>query len=57
MPYDEDSHGGLHDSLYLRDPNGVQIEITWWNRRFDADDARRGLAILGRWTGDAKPAP
>ncbi len=56
VPFEEDDHGGLHESLYFRDPNGVQIEITWWNRRYGADDARRGRAILGRWTGDAKPA-
>jgi len=57
VPFEEDAHGGLHDSIYFRDPNGVQIEITWWNRRFDASDAQRGLALLTRWCGDAKLAP
>ena len=57
VPFEEDAHGGRHDSIYFRDPNGVQIEITWWNRRFDAGDAQRGLALLGRWCGDAKLAP
>lgn len=41
IAFEEDAHGGLHDSLYLRDPNGVQIEITWWQRRYDVEDARR----------------
>lgn len=50
VPFVGEDHGGLHASLYFTDPNGVQLELTHWARRYGEEDAARAPEVLRRWT-------
>jgi catechol 2,3-dioxygenase-like lactoylglutathione lyase family enzyme len=43
-------HDGVWESLYLFDPNGIRLELTYQTRPLDDADARAGAETLRKWT-------
>jgi catechol-2,3-dioxygenase len=43
-------HDGVWESLYLFDPNGIRLELTFQTRPLDDADARAGAETLRKWT-------
>lgn len=42
-------HDGMWQSLYLFDPNGVRLELTYQARPLTEDDAVKGRALIQAW--------
>ncbi|MBO4208531.1 VOC family protein [Micromonospora echinofusca] len=53
VPVDgEIDHDGLFYSIYVKDPNGLRIELTYLTRTLGPDDHKEGLAELRSWVSD-----
>lgn len=42
-------HDGVWESLYIFDPNGVRIELTWQTRELTDADTKEGVEALREW--------
>ncbi|UNK47117.1 VOC family protein [Arthrobacter sulfonylureivorans] len=48
----EVDHDGLFYSLYLFDPNGQRVEITYQTRQLNDEDRRQGFETMEAWVAD-----
>ncbi|GAT20733.1 hypothetical protein RIB2604_00802060 [Aspergillus luchuensis] len=48
----EIDHDGLWYSIYVIDPNGQMVELTWQSRAFNEKDVEEGLEIMRQWRED-----
>ncbi|KAL1867775.1 hypothetical protein Plec18167_008521 [Paecilomyces lecythidis] len=48
----EIDHDGLWYSIYVTDPNGQIVELTWQSREFNENDAKEGLKVMRQWKED-----
>lgn len=48
----EIDHEGVWLSIYITDPSGLIIELTYQSHTFDEKDATEGLEILRQWRKD-----
>ncbi|GBD12249.1 Metallothiol transferase FosB [bacterium HR24] len=49
-------HEGVWESIYFRDPNGLQLEITYQSRDLTEEEARRAQQMLESWLKEHAPA-
>lgn len=48
----EIDHDGIWYSIYVVDPNGQNVELTWQSREFNDADAKEGEEVMSQWRKD-----
>jgi catechol 2,3-dioxygenase-like lactoylglutathione lyase family enzyme len=48
----EIDHDGLFYSIYLTDPNGLMVELTYQTRPLNNEDIEEGYEVMKNWSAD-----